>query len=324
MEPLGDFLFTTPAIRAYKQRLPEGDELVAAVGNEQFMKIAEGNPYIDKLVYISEAQHKTLIAKYTKYDDKDTYKGLGKLVEFPTKSGDKEMGCVLEVGKAFNWCSKHPKLTQLEVGGVKKPFVVVPHFSYGFADQLGVNIDSTHYDICLTEEEIQEGRDYLSNKYEKPVILCAALSKSCTSRHSLTHPGEPDFSANKMLSAEIWNTVVEEMKGDYDFVFVAGPSEPLIAINAPWEQGLPIRKVTSMCKASKAVVSIDTGVGHLAAGVDANIVSICAAVPRSLTSIEHTRGKYYCVDHTQENPFLPQGINHVTAEEIIEGIKKVV
>ena len=315
---LGDGLMATPSIRAYKKTLSEDDELVMITSNEQFQKIYEGNPYIDRIVYVTEEQRNKLFTKYVKFDEKDLYRGFGKLTEFTDKNGNKEMACIMEVGKAFSWCTKHPKLTQINVGGINRTFTVVPHFAYAFADQLKVTIDSPHYDIWLTEEEIAWGESYLKS-YKKPVLLCAALSKSCTSRD----PKVSGLPANKMLAVSVWNEVIEELKGDYDFVFVAGPGEPLIEVNVNWEQGLPIRQVASLCKAAKSVVSVDTGIGHIAQGVDANIVSICAAVPRSLTSVEHTKGKYYCVDHTNENPLVEQGIHNVTSREIVDGIRRV-
>jgi hypothetical protein len=295
-----------------------GDELIMVTGKEEYHSIYAGNPYIDKILRVDEEQEKALVAKYIKYDTNEIFRGRGKLEEFETKSG-KDLACVLDAGKAFYWCTRHHKLEQTKVNGRMTTIMTVPHLSYGFADQLKVNIDGTHYDICLTEEEIEWGKQYI-NKHDKPVLLCAALSKSCTSRDTSGIKLPP----NKMISAEIWNSVVEELKGEYDFVFLAGPNEPILeGIKGEWERGLPIRKVAGICKACAAVVSVDTGIGHIAQGVDANIVSICAAVARSQTSVEATRGKYYCVDHTNQNPAVNTGIQYVEAEEIVTGIKIV-
>jgi len=314
---LGDFLFTTPAIRAYKQRMNPNDQLILLVNDQQFMQVAENSPYVDKLLYISGEQKDQLMSKYVKYNEKDLYKGLGVLEEFKTKTGETEKACVLEIGRAFHWCTTHPKLVSVDEDGVRKAKVKLPHLAYAFSEQLKVNIDSTHYDLRLTDAEIAEGEEYVS-KYSKPVILCAALSSSCTSRDKNV-PGLP---ANKMLSAEVWNEVISSLKNRFDFVFVAAPGEELLPIiDATWEQGLPIRKVASICKAAKAVVSIDTGIAHICGAVDGNLVFIAAAVQSSLVCPE-TRGRLSLVDHSALSP-KPQGINNVKPIEIIEAIQEV-
>jgi hypothetical protein len=293
------------------------DELIMVTGNEEYQNIHNGNPYIDKILKVDEEQEKALVAKYIKYDPNEMFRGRGKLEEFETKSG-KELACVLDSLKAFYWCTKHPKLEQTKVNGRMNTIVAIPHLSYGFADQLKVNIDGTHYDVYLTEEEIEYGKQYV-NKHDKPVLLCAPLSRSCTSRDP-----SKKLPPNNMLSAEVWNSVIEALEKEYDFVFLAGPNEPILeGVKGEWECGLPIRKVAGICKACAAVVSIDTGIGHVAQAVDANIVSIRASLPRSRTSVEATRGRYYCVDHTEQNPAVKTGIQYVEAEEIVTGIKMV-
>ena len=67
---LGDGLMATPSIRAYKKTLSEDDELVMITSNEQFQKIYEGNPYIDRIVYVTEEQRNKLFTKYVKFDEK--------------------------------------------------------------------------------------------------------------------------------------------------------------------------------------------------------------------------------------------------------------
>jgi ADP-heptose:LPS heptosyltransferase len=285
----------TPAIRAFR-KCWDG-ELYMLLNNEEFQKIHLGNPYVDGCIMVSGEEKDKIINKYPRCKDSSF---TAEKHEGKNKTGGIDRVIVLDTSLSFSWCSIRP---------------VKLHLCYGYAAQLGVSIDSTRYDINLTEEEIQEGKDYLRN-FKHPVILCGALSSSCTSQNHIRHPGSAVLPANKMLSSNVWNAVIEKYKGEYDFVFLGSEKEETIPVNAEWAKGLPIRKVAAMCKSCEGVISIDTGIGHIAAGVGANIVSINSAVPRNLVSVDGGTGKYYCIDRYQFG-----GIQSVTPEDIIEGIK---
>lgn len=308
---LGDSLFPHPAIRGYKQRLPPTDTIIMVVGPEQYNLIHDGNPYIDSVIHVSHEQFDQLSEKYCK--------GVrGKWCVVSSKNGQ-DRAIILDVNAAYLWCTTHPRLTMLKIGGVSRAKAIPPNLTEGFAQQFNLNIDSPHYDVVLTDEELVYGEEYVS-KFKKPLLVCAAISSSCSSRS--TKPGEENMPANKMLSAEVWNEVVTCLKDEYDFIFTAASNEKLLDIDAEWLVGEKIRNVAAICKASACVVSIDTGISHLAAAVDSDMVLIAAAVPSALTSPQ-TRGKMKMVDHSDLGSIMLRGISTVTSKEIVEAIYEV-
>lgn len=304
---LGDSLILNPAIREYKKEHPD-EQLIFLLGPEQYNPIHENNPNVSQIMYSKSQEEIAAIKEKYKF-------AKGKMTEL--SNGMKVY--VADISRAFAWCRMHPKIGSSKSGKAK---VILPHLCEGIADQLEVKLENNYYDITLTQEEVDKGIEYLDSKYPgKPVIICASLSRSCTSRSD--KPEEQGWPANKMLSARVWKEVIKKLEDKYHFVFVASPTEDLLEIDAPWEVGLDIRLVASMCKNADLVISIDTGIAHVTAGVDGNLLAVAAAVPASLT-IPVTRGKRYIVDHsTDSDDDVPKGIGMVKSEEIIEGIQNI-
>jgi len=332
---LGDSLMTTPAVREFKRRLGPEYKVAMFAQDASFQRMLEGNPYIDILQFISDTDRMKLIEKLSPKppDIKDCENILydttvsGKLWERP--NGD--LFCILDPGAAMGWCGRRTSVTKVEncydekgekmenVFSIKKP-----HLSHGFADQLGVTLSDTHYDLVIDSSNIKAAKDYLSN-HSKPVIVCAALSSSCTSRHHLYHPGEKPLGyANKMIDASVWNKVIEALKDKYDFVFLAAKNEPRIDVNdVEWLEGLDIKTVAALCKLAKCTISIDTGISHVCAAVDGPMVLMTAAVESGLT-VPSSNGPLRVIDYSVQSGKPRRGIAFVTAEEIIENVSSIV
>jgi ADP-heptose:LPS heptosyltransferase len=79
---------------------------------------------------------------------------------------------------------------------------------------------------------------------------------------------------------------------------------------------LPIRDVAALLAASHAVLSVDTGIRHLAAAVGANLYCVSGAVPLSLIRCVPVRGG-------QRVHEAAIAVSDVDASILIDGASKV-
>lgn len=299
---LGDALMCTPGIVEYKKQTDS--EVVLIVGPESYNDILLDSLCADKVIKANDEQINKLKVKYAEVKGK-----LGQV--------GNDMACLMNINDAFELSRHKAYFFRNQEGVLCK---AGPQLSEALAKQLNVTITDTHYSVLLNDTDFSNADAELS-QYKKPVLLCAALSSSCSSRKSATELSGKK--PNKMLDNKVWQVVVDHYKKDFDFVFVGGKNElGLDVFGVKWAKGLPIRTVGAMCKKSAAVVSIDTGIMHIAQAVDANLVSVCGAVLSDSTSCHATKGKYYCVDHS-ECSSGPYGISSIEPEEIISGIEGV-
>jgi len=296
---LGDGLMCMPAVRDWHA---QGNPVTMIVSDREFNNIYQHSPAIDELVVATDAQLSSLKSKYRD--------AIGKVAVF----GDKAI-FIPDICKALVMSQQN--VTWEDDNGRKQRRH--PSYVKMIGRQMGLTITDTHYPIRLLDDEIKYGQDFVAS-FSKPLLVCAALSTSCTSRESSRAVQLPP---NKMLSATVWNEFIDYYKDRFDFLFVGAKGEKTIPVNADWMLGEDIRKVAAICKACAAVVSIDTGIMHLAQAVDANLLAICAAVSSQLTDCSATKGKYYCVDHSEFSP-LYSPITAVTSAELIDGLKNVV
>ena len=322
---LGDSLMTTPAIREFKKTYDY--DIVLVCNDAQFQRMLLGNPYVKDFLFVSDEDKKKIIGNMSpKFEGLKDFERIlydtgveGKLWERP--NGD--LFCILDAGVAYGYCASKASIGIKKINNEKIPVIKKPSLTDGFANQLGVTLSSRHYDMVIDSSDERAASDYLSN-HSKPVILCAALSSSCTSRHHLAHPGEKPLGyANKMIDAKIWNKVIESLSDDYDFVFLKAKGEPEIEVsNVPWLEGLPMKTIAAMCKQAYCTVSIDTGISHVCAAVDGPMVLMTAAVESGLT-VPETSAPLFLIDHSVSSERLDRGIVNVTPEEIMEGIKSI-
>jgi ADP-heptose:LPS heptosyltransferase len=321
---LGDSLMTTPAIRALRRELGSEYKIVMFVQDAPFQRMLEGNPNIDILEYVTGEEKDKIVKKLSPVlpDMKDCERILydcdvtGKLWRY---SGN-DLFCVFDIGKAMQWSGYQTKLSRVKNSMVQ----IKPHLSQGFANQLDLVIDDIHYDMILDSSNIKAAKDYLSN-HSKPVILCGALSSSCTSRYHLYHPeSKPLGYANKMIDAKVWNEVIKALKDKYDFVFLCAKDEPRIDVeDAEWLEGWEIKNVAALCAHSSCTLSIDTGISHICAAVDGPMVLMTAAVESSMTAPK-SNGPFRLIDYSSQSGKPRLGIGEVTSEEIIENFLSVI
>lgn len=98
--------------------------------------------------------------------------------------------------------------------------------------------------------------------HEKGLIMFSCFSNSCASRK-----GEPP---NKMISWSHWLpilTICRQMSNNGRVIMLGGPGEKaaLPMDDSEYYLGIPLDRVARMMRDSKLVITIDNGMGHLAA-----------------------------------------------------------
>lgn len=295
---VGDALMATPGIGKFKELHPN-DEVIMIAGPEPYMEIFKDSKCATQILFPTEEQFKRVESKYKRAD------GMWQEI-------DGNMVCFLNTSKSFAWATENRVLERVDGVLRASPY----HMCFGFANQLGVVPSSTHYFVTLQDWEIEEGKKFVAG-LEKPLIFVAAVSKSCISRS--TDPRYKGMPPNMMLSPRIWEGVVRTLEDKFTFLFNHGPSEEKLDIPDTSWVSYPLRKTAAICKAAHLVVTIDTGIMHLAQAVDANILSIIAALPSTVTSCDATEGRFKCLDHSPLSRG-PYGISTVTSDEIVRAI----
>jgi ADP-heptose:LPS heptosyltransferase len=243
---LGDALMQTPAIRALRSLRPEAQieyyHSVDMPGAAMF----EGNPHLDRLEVLAVWPRSPRDYPLTRF-------GAGDAV------------CPLDALHAYRWGERHGRT-----------------LAEGFGHALGVAVTDLRYDYAMTDAERARGRA-LADKYGagRPVVVVARHSASC---HSNAGDGTP---ANKCVANRHWYEVSTWLgRQGFQPLAIGTPSDALDERYAAWEGAraydVPIRDVAGLLAASHAVLSVDTGIRHLAAAVGANLYCVSGAIPLSL------------------------------------------
>ena len=173
--------------------------------------------------------------------------------------------CPLDALQAYRWGERHGK-TMAE----------------GFGHALGVTVTDLRYDYAMTDAERGRGRTLADKDGSgRPVVVVARHSLSC---HSHAGEGTP---ANKCVANRHWYDVSVWLgRQGFRALAIGSPGDTQDERYAAWEGAraydLPIRDVAALLAASHAVLSVDTGIRHLAAAVGANLYCVSGAVPLSL------------------------------------------
>lgn len=142
------------------------------------------------------------------------------------------------------------------------------HYAYGFANQLGVTIDSPVPDCDFASiNPIYKHFNY-AGKRSAPLLLIFPESSSCS--------GKSGQKPNKMLPAQTWRAFYQANKTKYDIFFVH-PTEGLPDL--PCIANRDIRTVAYMLRDADKVLTVDNGIGHLSSAVGANCYLIGGCVP---------------------------------------------
>ena len=243
---LGDALMQTPAIRALRSLRPDAQIEYYHSVDRPGAAMLEGNPHLDRLEVLSvwpRGPREYPLSRFTSGD-----------AVYP-----------LDALRAYRWGERHGKT-----------------LAEGFGHALGVTVTDLRYDYAMTDAERARGRA-LADTYGggRPVVVVARHSASC---HSNAGDGTP---ANKCVANRHWYEIsVWLARQGFRPLAIGSPDDARDERYAQWEgvraYDLPIRHVAALLAASHAVLSVDTGIRHLAAAVGANLYCVSGAIPLSL------------------------------------------
>jgi len=243
---LGDSLMQTPAIRALKSMRPEARIEYYHSADKPGAAMLEGNPYLDRLEVLAVWPRERSDHPFPRF-----------------VAGD--MLCPLDALQAYRWGESHGRT-----------------LAEGFGHALGVTVTDLRYDYAMTAEERERGRA-LVDKYGsgRPLVVVGRHSASC---HSNAGDGTP---ANKSVPNRHWHELSAWLaRKGFRALAIGSRSDARDEHYAAWEgpraYDLPIRDVAALLAASHAVLTIDSGIRHLAAAVGANLYCVSGAVPLSL------------------------------------------
>lgn len=277
---LGDALMQTPAIRALRSLRPNAQIEYYHSADRPGAVMLEGNPNLDLLEVLSvwpRSPHDYPLGGFASDD----------------------VVCALDALHAYRWGERHGKT-----------------LAEGFGHALGVTVTDLRYDYSMTDAERARGRALAADYGDgRPVVVIARHSLSC---HSNAGDGTP---ANKCVANHHWHEVSIWLgRQGFQPLAIGAPSDARDARYAAWEGAraydLPIRDVAALLAASHAVLSVDTGIRHLAAAVGANLYCVSGAVPLSLIRCVPVRSDQRIYE-------VAIAVSDVDARILIDGASKV-
>ncbi|MEM1323742.1 MAG: glycosyltransferase family 9 protein [Bacteroidota bacterium] len=234
---LGDTLCTTPVVRTYRQAHPEAVFLYICQDIE-YCRVLEANPDIDLVIY----NQKMLLSGLADYSSAWVeslpldYKGYPEFIHFDMK-----------------------RMADL-------PNVFEDHISKGFARLLGVETDTVKPILEIGAREERKAAIYTSRPY---VVL---------GMHSVTNTAyQREGVGIKEWGRYNWLKLAETLAKEwgYEVILVGAESEPQLEVDyVKCLHGLPILTVAALLKNAACVITLESGLGHLAAAVDAPMVML--------------------------------------------------
>ncbi|MCC6263387.1 MAG: hypothetical protein IT169_07410 [Bryobacterales bacterium] len=237
LNALGDTLCITPALRAFRKANP-GVSMTVVTQAAPFTRVLDGNPDIDLLIY-SERLYLNGIP-----EQRDQWIGM--------------LPIALREAATLYTMDLRAVVTNAEA--------FQRHISKAFATIVGVETESVRPLIVLDELERRAARMLTPKPY-------AVLSW-----HSVSNPEREDGQGRKKdWPVECWRELARRIRDELDFdVFTIGSERDPF----PTEQGvqplhgLPIKVVAALLENAACVVTVENGIGHLSAAVDATLVEI--------------------------------------------------
>lgn len=237
LNALGDTLCITPALRAFRKANP-GVSITVITQAAPFTRVLDGNPDIDLLIY-SERMYLNGIP-----ERRDQWINMLPIALRDTATlYMMDLRAVVTGAEAFQ-----------------------QHISKAFAKIVGLETESVRPVVVLDDLERRAARMLTPKPY-------AVLSW-----HSVSNPEREDGQGRKKdWPAECWRELARRVREEFDLdVFTIGserdpfPTEPGVQ---PLH-GLPIKVVAALLENAACVITVENGIGHLSAAVDAPLVLI--------------------------------------------------
>ncbi|MEK7405351.1 MAG: glycosyltransferase family 9 protein [Acidobacteriota bacterium] len=242
---LGDTLCTTPVIRAFRGANPEVF-IIYVVQNAGFCRVLDGNPDIDLVLY-NEWMY---LHGMTRFSQEWLHSLPLDLAE-TTLLYQFDIRQVCTTAEAFQ-----------------------EHISIGFSKLLGIPIESVRPVVTISPEEERLARCFTAMPY---VVF---------SMHSIANPLLDNGQGRaKDWPPENWLCLAGQIRNWGDFDVIAVGSEKDTQTASPLIRnlyGLPIKIVAALLREAACVVTLENGIAHLCAAVDAPTVEIYSdIVPRA-------------------------------------------
>jgi ADP-heptose:LPS heptosyltransferase len=250
---LGDTLCTTSVLRAFRRQHPDS-RIVYVVQNANFCRILEGNPDVDLIVYSD--------ALYLRGIEVATPEWVGRLPlvgDAPALLYRFDLRFVCTHAAAFQ-----------------------EHISVGFGRALGVDVASVRPTVVLDERDRRGARFVAPRPYV------------CLSVNSLSNPPrEMGSGGRKDWPPERWAELASLLLArGYDVLALGSEADvfPELPAGVRRLHGLPIRVVAALIEGAACLVTVENGLAHLAAALDAptvelysDVVPLAWAEPREST-----------------------------------------
>lgn len=273
---LGDTLCTTPVLRAFRKIHP-GTFLVYIVQNAPFCRVLDANPDIDMILYSEQMYLSGL-----------TFFSEAWLHSLPLEIEETAYLYHFDINQV---CSQSENFHE--------------HISLGFSKLLGIPIDSIRPVVEITLEESRLARTFI----RKPYIIF--------SMHSVSNPKRTDEKGFvKDWPRERWLQLAEHLHSWGDIDIIAVGSERDSQIRSPYIRNLygPIKLTAAWLQHTLCVVTLENGIAHLSAAVDAPMVEIYSnIVPLAFAYPAESS----CCEVLYNDPLL------ISCEEVIEAVKTV-
>lgn len=233
---LGDTLCTTPAVRAFRRANPDSF-LVYITHNATYCRVLDGNPDLDMVLY-NEA-----LSVYGR--DLMTEEWFHSL---PLDPG--------EPAPLFHF--------DMNLVGTN-PACYAEHISAGFSKLLGIAASSVRPVVCLSEAERRAAR------------VLAGAPYAVFSMFSNANPRMDDGLGMKDWPPPNWARLAAEMQSLWGLDIISVGSETNQPCPYPGVRslhGLPIKVVAALLQNAECVVTLENGIAHLCAAVDAPTVEL--------------------------------------------------
>jgi ADP-heptose:LPS heptosyltransferase len=241
LNALGDTLCTTPVIRAFRRANPE-TWIVFIAQAAPFCRVLDGNPDIDLLLYSERLYFQGFPENIP-----------GWLAQLPIDLREPALLHRLDLKPV---CTSHEAFRQ--------------PISRLFARLFDLTLESTRPIVVLNDEERRAARMFDARPY---VVF---------SPHSVSNPVRADGNGKrKDWPIERWQELARRIEaiGGHDVFVVGSERDPILPIDKTRPlYGLPVKVVAALLERAACVVTVENGIGHLCAAVDAPTVVIYSSL----------------------------------------------
>jgi len=237
LNALGDTLCTTPALHAFRRLHPD-TMIINVVQAAPFCHVLDDNPDIDLLIYNEQLYFHGIPEKTSEW-----------IATLPIDLSGGAMLYRLDLKLA---CTTNEAFRQ--------------HISYRFAELVRVEIESSRPLISLNASH----RRAVAKLMPRPYVIFSMTSVSNPER-------EDKRGRKKEWPLENWAELTARIieDGEFDVAVIGSERDARVSIpNVRMLYGLPIKAVAALLENAACVVTLESGIGHLASAVSARTVEI--------------------------------------------------